>query len=56
MLSIYKKVEKSMDNLYGIVSINNVQEIDRPFLLCLSAQDNYDKSVFGIVREELGLF
>lgn len=51
MLSIYKKIEKSMDNPYGIVSIDDVHEIDRPFLLCLSAQDNYDKSVFGIIRE-----
>ena len=51
MLHIYKKCEKSLDNLHGIIEITNPSEIDRPFLLCLSAQDSYDKSVFGIIKE-----
>ena len=50
MLSIYKKVEKKDDNLYGAISISGI-EIKKPFLLCLSAQDNYNKSVFGIIQE-----
>lgn len=50
MLSIYKKVEKKDDNLYGAISISGI-EIKKPFLLCLSAQDNYNKSVFGIIKE-----
>jgi len=51
MLSIYKKVEKKEDNLYGAISINSIEELKKPFLLCLSAQDNNNKSVFGIIKE-----
>ena len=51
MLNIYKRVEKSLDNLSGIVEIQRVEELERPFLLCLSAQDNYDKSIYGIIKK-----
>ena len=48
MLSVYKKCEKSVDNPYGIIEI---KELDRPFLMCISAQGQMDKSVFGIIKE-----
>lgn len=51
MLSIYKKVEKSSDNPSGIVQINSISELNKPFLLCLSAQDNHDNSIYGTIRE-----
>lgn len=51
MLTIYKKVEKSLDNLSGIIQINNINELNKPFLLCLFAQNNHDKSIYGIIRE-----
>lgn len=51
MLTIYKKVEKCLDNPSGIIEIKNIEELNRPFLLCISAQDNNDKSIYGIIRE-----
>lgn len=51
MLSIYKKVEKSSDNPSGIAQINSISELNKPFLLCLSAQDNHDNSIYGTIRE-----
>ena len=39
MLSVYKKCEKSVDNPYGIIEI---KELDRPFLMCISAQGQMD--------------
>ncbi len=50
MINIYKKREKSLENPSGYVEIKN-EDIKGPFLLCISAQDFLDKSVFGIVRE-----
>lgn len=51
MLEVYKKVEKSLNNLYGVELIQKIEELNQPFLLCLSAQDNNPKSVFGIIKE-----
>ncbi len=51
MLQVYKKVEKSLDNPYGAISIQNLEELNKPFLLCLSAQDSNPKSIFGIIKE-----
>ncbi len=51
MLSIYKKCEKSLSNPSGIVEITNINELSKPFLLCISAQDIIDKSIYGIMRE-----
>lgn len=51
MLTVYKKVEKTMENTGGIIEISNPDELSRPFLFCISAQDNYDKSIYGIIRE-----
>lgn len=51
MLEVYKKVEKSMENLYGTITITSIDELEKPFLLCLSAQDMNPKSVFGIIKE-----
>lgn len=48
MITFYKKIEKSKENPSGIIEI---EEITRPFLLCISAQDNYDKSIYGTIRE-----
>lgn len=50
MISIYKKCEKTLSNPSGIRKVD-VQELNKPFLLCLSAQDFMDKSVFGTIRE-----
>ena len=51
MLNIYKRVEKSIDNNFGIVDILNGCELSKPFLLCISAQDNIDRSIYGIIKE-----
>ena len=48
MIKVYKKCEKSLDNPHGIVEIKS---LDKPFLMCLSAQDMMEKSVFGIIKE-----
>ena len=50
MLKIYKKVEKTKDFPMGYVEIDPAS-IDRPFLMCISAQDNFDKSIYGTIRE-----
>ena len=46
MLEIYKKCEKTPTNPYGYTK---VEEQERPFILCISAQDNHDKSIFGMM-------
>ena len=51
MLRIFKKCEKSVNNPYGSKEIKNLDTYDQPFLLCISAQDKNDKSVFGIIKE-----
>ncbi|MBR4617740.1 MAG: hypothetical protein IKO49_00270 [Bacilli bacterium] len=51
MINIYKKTEKSLNNTSGIIEIQNINELERPFLLCISAQENYDKSIYGIIRQ-----
>ena len=51
MLNVYRKCEKSLDNLYGIEEIEDLESYDKPFLLCISAQDNNPKSVFGLIKE-----
>ncbi len=48
MLSVYKKCEKSIDNPYGI---KEMTKLEKPFLMCISAQGQMDKSVFGIIKE-----
>ena len=50
MITVFKKIEKNKENLLGIKEIPNVSELEKPFLLCLSAQDMVDKSVYGIVK------
>lgn len=50
MINVYKRVEKTKENPYGIVEITDTELLNRPFLLSLSAQDNYDKSTFGMIR------
>lgn len=51
MITIYKKEEKNIDNPSGIIKINDITTLNKPFLLCLSAQDNHDNSIYGIMRE-----
>ncbi len=50
MINVYKKVEKSKDYPSGYMEISD-SELDKPFLLCISAQDNFDKSIFGTIRQ-----
>ena len=51
MLRLFKKCEKSVNNPYGVKEIKDFDTYDQPFLLCISAQDKNDKSVFGIIKE-----
>lgn len=51
MFTIYQKCEKSIDNPYGIIEIKEPEHLDKPFLLCLAAQETNKKSVFGVIRE-----
>lgn len=51
MITIYKKKEKNIDNPSGIHTVQDIKSLDKPFLLCLSAQNNHDKSIYGIIRE-----
>ena len=49
MYKLYKKCEKSLDNLHGSYEIPNVEEYDKPFLLCITPlADNY-KAAFGLI-------
>lgn len=50
MLKIYKKSEKSSVCPMGYMEINP-ETVDKPFLMCISAQDNLDKSIYGTIRE-----
>ena len=51
MIKIYKKINKTRNNLYGSCEITNINDLNKPFLFCLSESSNYDKSIFGIIRE-----
>lgn len=51
MIKIYKKVNKTANNPYGCLEITNINDIKNPFLLCISGFDNYNKAVFGLIRE-----
>lgn len=50
MLEIYRKIEKTKDNLFGNELVRNLAGSDKPFLFCISAQDNYDSSCYGIIK------
>lgn len=51
MVELYKKVNKSRDNLKGIVRFQEGENpFTKPCLLCLSAQTGHDKSVFGAAK------
>ena len=51
MINIYKKIDKDKSNLFGMIEVTDLRELDKPFLLCLSAHNNYDKSLYGMIRE-----
>ena len=51
MIRIFKKCSRNLDNLNGVVEISDLDNYDKPFLLCLSSQDGIDKSVFGLISE-----
>lgn len=51
MITIYKKEEKNIDNPSGITKVSDITTLNKPFLLCLSAQNNHDNSIYGIMRE-----
>ncbi len=50
MINIYRKCEKSIDNNYGIKTIVSLDEINKPFLMCISSMED-DNSTFGIIKE-----
>lgn len=52
MITLYRRVEKTKNNLRGIEELNRENNpLLHPTMICLSAQGSYPKSVFGIVRE-----
>ena len=50
MITLYRKQEKKNECLSGFAefSLNNFLT---PFMLCMSAQPNIDKSIYGIIRQ-----
>ena len=51
MVELYRKVNKSKDNLMGFVQIPEGENpFTKPCLVCLSAQTGHDKSVFGAAK------
>lgn len=50
MQELYRKVNKTSDNLRGFVQIDEENPFTKPCLLCLSAQSQIPKSVFGIAK------
>ena len=51
MLKIYKKTNKSRRNMYGFKEITNINALKNPMLLCISNNNNFNKSIFGIMRD-----
>lgn len=53
MITIYERVPKTRENAYGIKELAKEDSLigKEPCLLCISAQNMYKKSVFGIIRE-----
>ena len=51
MITIYNKIEKSMDNTSGFQVVPQIEMLERPFLLCISAKNNLSKSIYGMMRE-----
>ena len=51
MITLYNKIEKSRDNTSGFQVVENVEQLRRPFLMCISAQNNLSKAIYGIMRE-----
>ncbi len=51
MMKIFRKSEKTLENPLGVEEITNYESYDKPFMFCISAQDSYDKSIYGIVKE-----
>ncbi|MCX4364273.1 MAG: hypothetical protein OSJ70_00680 [Bacilli bacterium] len=50
MIKVYKRIEKSLDNPFGILEVDNLKDLNKPFLMCLSAHENLAKSVFGMIK------
>ncbi len=55
MAAMYKRVNKSIENLDGFVELTDENPFLQPCLLCLSAQTGVDKSVFGITKAGVSL-
>lgn len=53
MIKIYERVPKTKENAYGVNELTKEKSLigKEPCLLCISAQNMYKKSVFGIIRE-----
>ena len=51
MITLYRKTNKSIDNLSGYEEIKEEENpFTKPCLLCISAQTHVDKSVFGLAK------
>lgn len=51
MITIYNKIDKSREDTTGYEVVPSFDSVERPFLMCLSAQNNYSKSIYGMMRE-----
>lgn len=53
MIKMYEKTEKSINNLHGVIEINDGINpiLAGPCMICLAAQEKVPTSVFGMIRE-----
>ena len=51
MINIYKKTNKNKNNMYGFKEITSIDELNNPFLLCISNNLQNNKSIFGMMRD-----
>ena len=51
VITIYNKIEKNIENTSGFQEVLDISMLERPFLLCISAYDNFSKAIYGIIRE-----
>lgn len=50
MLTLYKKTERSVDNLNGFAKIKNFQKLNKPFLLCIAPNLSDDDLIYNTVE------
>lgn len=51
MFKIYRKCEKTENNIFGVEKLKDFSNIDKPFLMCIAPRENDNNSVFGIIKE-----